>query len=85
MSNSERRKKLIYRSSHRGCKETDILLGDFAKSELPKMSEGELDLYQQFIEEDDWDIYAWLTGNLEPPEYYRENIITAIKEFKRNV
>ena len=31
-------KRLQYQSWHRGCKETDIILGDFAKSELNQLN-----------------------------------------------
>lgn len=81
MDITDLRRQLIYRSWHRGCKETDMLLGDFAKSELEKFSEEELNLYQEFIAEDDWDIYAWLVGKLEIPEQYQDWLIERIRNF----
>ena len=74
-------KKLIYRSKHRGCKETDIIMGSFAEQELPKFTKSEVDLYADFIEESDWDIYAWVNGNLEMPEKYRDNVGKKLMEF----
>lgn len=65
-------KKLRFRSLHRGCKETDILLGEFAKSGLAKLNDNELSSYQLFIEEDDEYIYKWLNGSLDVPEQYKE-------------
>lgn len=73
--------KLIYQSWHRGCKETDILLGDFAKSEIASLSSEELETYAQLIEENDWDIYEWIlneTANI-PQKYL--NIIAKIRTF----
>jgi antitoxin CptB len=73
-----RLRRLLYLSWHRGCKETDFLLGHFARARLSSMSEEELDLYEAFIEENDWDIYAWLTGTIEAPQQYQVSLIPSI-------
>jgi len=57
-----RLKRLKIRSWHRGTQEMDILLGRFADAELPELSDGELDLYDKLLFEDDQDLYAWITG-----------------------
>ena len=74
-------KKLIYQSNHRGCKETDFMLGDFAKNNCPKMTDKELQIYTKFIQEDDWDIYNWVNfnGNI-PLEYI--NILQNLRNFQ---
>lgn len=66
------RKKLFHRSKFRGCKETDIILGDFAEEFLPTMTEDELALYENLLEEDDGNIYKWVNGQLAAPEKYSE-------------
>jgi len=68
------RKKLLYRSKNRGCRETDILLGQFATAEIGEFSEAELEVYERFLDEYDGDIYKWLTGQAEMPEEYINNI-----------
>ncbi len=77
-SQNNRIKRLIYQSTHRGCKETDLLLGDFAVAHLANLSEQEVDLYEQFILENDWDIYAWLTGTSPLPPHYNVPFIKQI-------
>lgn len=62
-----RLKRLYYRSMHRGCKETDLVLGQFAQAHLEALSPETLDCYEAFIEEHDGDIWHWLTGNTAPP------------------
>lgn len=57
-----RRRRLYYRSWHRGCKETDVILGSFADSSLPDLPDSQLDLYEELLEEQDLDIWNWLTG-----------------------
>lgn len=84
MNIEDYRKQLIYRSWHRGCKETDMLLGDFAKEELESFSDEQLNLYAQFITEDDWDIYAWLVGKQTIPEKYQEWLIEKIRRYSLN-
>ncbi len=52
-----RRKKILFRSLHRGCKETDIVLGRFAESHLANLNPAELDLFEELLDEQDWDIW----------------------------
>jgi antitoxin CptB len=73
-------KQLLYRSNHRGCKETDILLGRFFNKKFSEFDEEKLKLYDQFIEEDDMLIYDWILGKIsEEPKYL--NIILEIRKF----
>ncbi len=55
------RKKLLYQSWHRGCKETDGVLGPFASHYLPLCNDEEMHHFALLLEEDDWDIWQWLT------------------------
>lgn len=68
--NELEKKKLRYRSKFRGCKETDILLGNFAESGLALLNDSELATYAQFIEEEDGYIYKWLAGQEPAPAEY---------------
>ncbi len=77
-STSTRIKRLYYLSNHRGCKETDFILGRFAKENLHNLSDKELDLWESFLEENDWDIYAWITGKLPLPKNYKQSFIESI-------
>lgn len=76
-------KKLIYQSAHRGCKETDALLGEFAKEFLPGFSDDEIKLYEQFINEPDWDIYNWMIGAEDFPEKYNCRFVDELMKFNR--
>lgn len=63
-----RRKRLMFRSTHRGCKEMDIILGRFAESHLFTMSGEELAAFEAILEEQDADIYDWIAGKSPLPE-----------------
>ena len=54
------RKKLLFRSSHRGTKEMDIILGTYAKEKLPNMDDKELIKFQEFLNLSDPDLYKWI-------------------------
>jgi antitoxin CptB len=68
-----RRKKLIFRSWHRGTREMDLLLGSFAERHVPGFSEENLEYYAQILEISDPDLYNWISGveklpaNMENP------------------
>ncbi len=64
-----RRKRLLFRSWHRGMKEADLLLGSFADRHLHELSDTELDAYEALLENDDALLYGWITGRtVAPPE-----------------
>ena len=73
-------KQLIYRSSHRGCKETDFLIGNFVEENLAKMSEENQLLLANFLQEDDLKIYDWILGKEEAPEVYLA-LVESMKKF----
>lgn len=70
-----RRKRLLYRSWHRGTKELDLLIGNFAAKHLDGFDEAELDQFEAIIEADEHDIYAWLTGKADVPEEFDNAIM----------
>lgn len=78
MQTENRRKRLLYQSLHRGCKETDMILGNFATKYLHTFSEEEIDLYEKFINEKDWDIYAWVVGSQELPPEQNNKVVQMI-------
>ena len=80
MSNATLIKQLLYRSIHRGCKETDFLIGKFAEAKLGEIKN--LEQFGKFLEEDDTKIYDWLLDKEEVPEHYAE-LISQIKEFHK--
>lgn len=63
------RKKLIFRSDHRGTKEMDLLLGSFARQHVPNFNEQELQEFEELLKENDPDLYNWITGKEKAPEH----------------
>ena len=77
-----RRKQLLYRSVYTGMKETDILLGGFARQHLPTFSARQLDLYQDILEAGDPLILAWLMGREAVPAGYDNEVMKLLLNFK---
>ena len=76
-----RRKRLLFRSWHRGTKEADLLLGSFAEANLASFSAAELDAYEKLIEENDADLWDWLIGQSTAPDSHDPGLIARIRSF----
>ena len=60
MTNKEiLKKKIIYRATHRGTKEMDILLGNFVKKYIEKFNDNELQDLEKLLFIEDEIIYNW--------------------------
>ncbi|WP_353273980.1 succinate dehydrogenase assembly factor 2 [Wolbachia endosymbiont (group A) of Ennomos erosarius] len=75
------RRKLMYRSWHRGCKETDILLGHFALKYLDKFSLSELIEYEKIVDLDDYELYCYITRKTNLPTGLNSQIVNLIACF----
>lgn len=75
-------KKLIYKSCYRGCKETDLIIGRFAKDNLEKMSDVELQEFSSILDMLDTDIYDWFTGKKNVPSKYQSETLSKLINYK---
>ncbi|MBT5264103.1 MAG: succinate dehydrogenase assembly factor 2 [Rhodospirillaceae bacterium] len=78
----DRRKRLLYRSSYTGTKETDLLLGTFARRHLATLNDAQLDAYEALLEIPDPRLYKWATGQEAAPEEYESDVLDMLKDFK---
>ncbi|MDG1471489.1 succinate dehydrogenase assembly factor 2 [Pseudosulfitobacter sp. SM2401] len=63
-------KRLRMRSMRRGIKEMDIILIAFSDEHLANMEEAEIVLYDALLNENDQDLYQWVTGQVAPPPQF---------------
>ncbi len=63
-----KRKRLLFRSTHRGTREMDILLGGFFKSNMSDLNKDQLNEFEGLIEIPDDDLYNWAMGRMEIPK-----------------
>jgi antitoxin CptB len=76
-----RRKRLRFRSWHRGTKEMDLLLGTFADRVLTSLSPKQLDRYEALLQNGDPDLYAWITGRDAVPKTYDHDVMRLLRNF----
>ena len=78
-------KKLIYRSKYTGTKETDVLLTKFVDNYLSKLSENELQYFEQILFSGDLRIWKLTTNVEEPKTNDEKNIISLIRKFSNEL
>ena len=76
------KKKIIYRSTHRGIKEMDLLLGSFVKKNLDKLSDIDLSDLENFLGLDDEVISKWYFENKSDKAIQNTKISKMVKNFK---
>ena len=77
-----RRKRLLWRSSHRGIKEMDLLMGGFARARLPTMTEIELRAFEDIIELPDQELLSWVTGEAAVPSTLSNILLPELLKFR---
>ena len=67
-------KRLAMRSMRRGIKEMDIILSAYATENLAKMDDAKTTLYDHLLDENDQDLYQWVTGQVVAPDKFIQMI-----------
>ncbi|NKB52435.1 MAG: succinate dehydrogenase assembly factor 2 [Rhizobiaceae bacterium] len=77
----DRRKRLLFRSWHRGMREMDYVLGTYANHAIADMGEDELAEFEMLMQLPDPDMYKWLSGSIDVPENFDNSIVRKIRQF----
>jgi antitoxin CptB len=77
----ERRKRILYRSWHRGLREMDLIMGQFADAQIGALSDSELDEFERLIEVPDRDLLTWITGEQSVPVNYEGPVFRRLVAF----
>lgn len=77
-----RRKKLLFRSWHRGMREMDLILGSFADAEIAGLTDAEIDQYEQLLDITDTELLPWVTGVLPIPSRPETAMIERVVTFR---
>ena len=62
-----RRRRLLFRATHRGTKEADLMIGGFVSRHIAGFSEAEVAEVEAVLDLPDVDLSEWLSGRREPP------------------
>ncbi len=77
------KKKLLYRSSYRGTKEMDILLGSFVKKYINELNLEQLLDLEKFLELDDEDILDYYNNNSKNKKVSEKFIHKIFSNYKK--
>ena len=77
----ERRRRLLYRSWHRGTREMDLIMGRFADAAVGELTEAEITELERLNDVPDPELYAWLTGGRPVPDDYNLTVFRRLRDF----
>ncbi|WP_370319178.1 succinate dehydrogenase assembly factor 2 [Oricola sp.] len=73
-----RRRRAKFRAWHRGMKEMDLLLGQYADAHVATMTAEDLDGFESLLEVLDRDLFKWFTGEGPVPVDHYTPLFRAI-------
>ena len=76
------KRKIIYRSTHRGTKEMDLLLGNFVKKYIDKFNNAELNDLEKLLFIEDEVIYKWYFEKKSDNSIPNTKVSAMLKNFK---
>ena len=79
-----RRRRILFRATHRGTYENDILVGSFVRARLAGFTEADLDALEEVMEMPDALLADWLTGRQPIPADCDTPMLRAIRQAAEN-
>jgi antitoxin CptB len=76
-----RRRRLLYRSWHRGTREMDLIMGRFADAAIGELTEAEVGELEQLADVPDPELYAWLIGSRPVPGNHDVAVFRRLRDF----
>ncbi len=80
-----RRRKLLFRSWHRGMREMDLILGSFADAAIADLTLAEIDQYERLLDIPDTELLGWITGERQIPAEHNTSLFERILAFRRTM
>jgi antitoxin CptB len=78
-----RRRKLKFRSWHRGMREMDLIMGRFADAFVDAMGTDELDAYERLMEMPDPELFACVLADEQPSGDLDSPMLRRLRAFHR--
>ena len=78
-----RRRKLKFRSWHRGMREMDLIMGRFAEAFVDSMPAAELDDYERLMELPDPELLGWVLAERAPAAGVNAAMLEKLRAFHR--
>jgi antitoxin CptB len=73
-----RRKRILYRATHRGTKESDAIIGGFFSEVIAGLAEAKLGEAEALLNEEDPDLLDWIMGRQPVPERWKDTLFDGV-------
>ena len=77
-----RRKRLRFRSWHRGTQEMDLLIGSFADAHLDDFDAAQLGRFEALLDVPEPVVYDWILGRTQAPSEYDHDVLRLLLDFE---
>ena len=74
-------RRLLFRSWNRGTQESDLILGSFAETSLPKFNSIQLDRLEALLDCSDPELFDWIFGVTPPPVQHDHDVMRLLRDF----
>ena len=82
---SDKKKKLLFKCTHRGTKELDILLGNYVLKYIDVLNNKDIDHLNTILEFNDVDLFLILTKKKKIDKKMNKELINKIIKFNYNI
>lgn len=82
---ARRRKRLLFRSARRGMRESDFILGGFARRHVDGLSAEQIERFEALLERNDPELMAWISGAQPVPAEWDNDVMRLLKDFKNTL
>ena len=83
LDTESRRKRILYRATHRGTKEADVMVGGFFAATIADIDPASFDEAERLLDVNDPDLVDWLLGRTEVPREWRGTMFDRLDAYVR--
>jgi antitoxin CptB len=80
-----RRRRLLFRSWHRGIREMDLIMGRFSDAHIAELTDAELDDYEKLMELRDQELLSWIDGTAAVPGEHDTALFRRLRDFNHRI
>lgn len=81
LDDSARRRRLLYRATHRGTKEADHMVGGFFTAAVADLDPALFDEAERLLDVADLDLVDWLLGRKPVPPEWRDSLFDRLAAY----
>ena len=76
----QRRRRLLFRATHRGTHENDLLVGGYVRARLDALTDADMDALEEVLELPDAELADWLVGRRPIPPEVDSPMLRALRD-----